>query len=303
VETRGELEVPFQQGTTLAKQGEQVLCHEATLAGQPFAFKRGYTAPVVPVSAVVITRNEERRLGAALESAAFCDEIVVVDCASTDRTREIAEAAGASVTVNSPWPGWVAQRNLAVDKASHDWVLALDADERVSSPLREEIRALQTRGFGAAGYRIPRAAFYQGRWIRATDWYPDPQIRLFDRRHGRWQGHLVHESVVTRGPVASLRSDLEHHPYADLSDHMRKIDLYTTLWARQAHEGGRRFSVADLLIAPFWAFWRNFLIKRGFTLGLAGLTVSAMNAYYTFAKLAKLAEVERGAGSGASIQS
>src|SRR5713101_5943926 len=132
----------------------------------------GYTAHVperTPLSAVVITQDEEARLPAALESVRFCDEVVVVDSGSTDRTLEIARAAGARVLVNSPWPGFVAQRNVAVEAARHDWVLALDADERVTPALREEIQALRARGFDRAGYRIPRAAFYLGRWIRATD--------------------------------------------------------------------------------------------------------------------------------------
>ena len=156
---------------------------------------------MVPLSAVLITKNEEDMLGEAIESVRFCDEIVVVDSGSTDRTRGIARALGARVMVNAPWPGFVAQRNVAVDAARHDWVLALDADERITPDLRDEIQALRQRGFGAAGYRIPRAAFYLGRWIRATDWWPDPQVRLFDRRRARWEGELVHESVRVRGPA------------------------------------------------------------------------------------------------------
>ena len=260
---------------------------------QPVAADQGsYTLSVVPISAVLITKNEELRLPGALDSVRFCDEIVVVDSGSTDRTREIAEAAGARVTVNTPWPGWVAQRNLVVDLASNDWILALDADERVPSDLRTEIESLRSRGFDSAGYRIPRVAFYMSRWIRATDWYPDPQIRLFDRRRARWEGALVHESVRVRGPVGRLRSDMEHHPYQDIAEHMQKIDTYTTLWARQAWEAGRRASLVDLVFAPGFAFLRNVALRRGFILGRAGLTVSTMNAYYTYIKLAKLAEIQ-----------
>jgi glycosyltransferase involved in cell wall biosynthesis len=261
----------------------------------------GYTAQVVewtPLSAVVITQDEEARLPAALESVGFCDEVVVVDSGSTDRTREIAKAAGARVLVNSPWPGFVAQRNVAVEAARHDWVLALDADERVTPALREEIRALRARGFDRAGYRIPRAAFYLGRWIRATDWYPDPQIRLFDRTRGRWEGALVHESVSVRGPVGRLRSDLEHYPYEDISHHLRKIDRYTELWAVQAFAAGRRTGVLEMVGSCAWAFLRNYVWKHGFTLGSAGVTVSTLNAYYTYVKLAKLQELARGDGRG-----
>jgi glycosyltransferase involved in cell wall biosynthesis len=248
---------------------------------------------VVPLSAVVITHNEEAQLEEALRSVAFCEEIVVVDSGSTDRTREIAGAAGARVIRNEPWPGFAAQRNVAVDAANHDWVLAIDADERVAAPLREEILALRGRGFACAGYRIPRAAFYLGRWIRGTDWYPDPQVRLFDRRRGRWEGAHVHESVRVRGPVGRLRSDMEHHPYADISDHMRKIDRYTTLWAQQAFEEGRRTNVVEAAANCFWTFFRNYALKRGFLLGQAGFTVSTLNSYYTYTKLAKLLELLR----------
>lgn len=247
---------------------------------------------MVPISAVLITKNEELRLPEALESVRFCDEIVVVDSGSTDRTREIAGAAGARVAVNTPWPGWVAQRNLVVDLASNDWILALDADERVPQALQKEIESLRARGFDHAGYRIPRVAHYMSSWIRATDWYPDPQIRLFDRRRARWEGALVHESVQVRGSIGRLRSDMQHHPYQDISEHMKKIDTYTTLWAQQAWEAGRRASLLDLVFAPGFAFLRNMALKRGFILGRAGLTVSTMNAYYTYIKLAKLAEIQ-----------
>jgi glycosyltransferase involved in cell wall biosynthesis len=248
---------------------------------------------MVPLSAVLITRNEEDTLGDAIESVRFCDEIVVVDSGSTDRTQEIAREKGARVLVNAPWPGFVAQRNVAVDEARHDWVLALDADERITEELREEIQELRRRGFTAAGYRIPRAAFYLGRWIRATDWWPDPQVRLFDRRRARWEGELVHESVKVRGPLLRLRSYMAHFPYRNVSDHLDKIDRYTTLWAQQMHAAGRRVRTLDLLFAPNWAFFRNYVLKGGLRLGRAGLTISVLNSYYTYLKLAKLEEIER----------
>jgi glycosyltransferase involved in cell wall biosynthesis len=247
---------------------------------------------------VLIAQNEETKIADALASVAFCDEIVVVDAGSVDRTREIAEGAGARVIVNTPWPGFVTQRNFAVGAARHDWIVALDADERITPSLRDEIQALRREGFVRAGYRIPRVALYLGRWIRATDWYPDPQIRLFDRRLGRWEGSLVHESVRVRGEVGRLRCEMEHHPYDDVSAHMRKIDRYTTLWALQAHEAGRRTGTLELALSPAWAFLRNYVLKGGVRLGRAGLTVSAMNSYYTYTKLAKLDELARHDGPG-----
>jgi glycosyltransferase involved in cell wall biosynthesis len=247
---------------------------------------------VVPLSAVLIAQNEEKTIEDAVRSVAFCDEIVLVDSGSSDRTRELAEAAGARVIVNAPWPGFVAQRDLATRAARHDWVLALDADERVSDALREEIESLRKAGYEAAGYRMPRVAFYLGRTIRGTDWYPDWQVRLFDRRRAAWQGDLVHESVVVRGPVARLRGELEHQPYADISDHLRKIDSYTTLWARQAHAAGRGSSLLHVSAGAGWAFFRNYVLKRGFMLGSVGLLVSVLNTHYTFVKLAKLRELD-----------
>jgi glycosyltransferase involved in cell wall biosynthesis len=246
---------------------------------------------VIPLSAVLIAQNEERTIAGALESVSFCDEIVLVDSGSSDATREIATAAGARVVQNAPWPGFVAQRDFAVRAARHDWVLALDADERVGAQLREEIRSLRESGFAYAGYRIPRVAFYVGRWIRGTDWYPDWQVRLFDRTRAAWQGDLVHESVGVRGPVGRLCGELEHHPYADIADHMRKIDSYTTLWAQQARASGRSSNVVDMAAGASWAFFRNYVLRRGFLLGSAGFIISVLNTYYTFAKLAKLREL------------
>jgi glycosyltransferase involved in cell wall biosynthesis len=249
---------------------------------------------VTPLSAVIITHNEEEKIGAALASVAFCDEVVVVDGGSTDRTRDIALAAGARVVENVPWPGFAEQRNVAVRAARYDWILAVDADERVTPPLREEIQALRTAGFTASGYRIPRVAHYLGRWIRGTDWYPDRQLRLFDRRRGGWTGSLIHESVKVEGRVGRLKGDLEHFTYADISDHMATIDRYTTLWARQAHGEGRRATGLHAPLAATWAFVRNYLVRGGFLLGEVGLTVSMLNSYYTFVKMAKLREIQTG---------
>jgi glycosyltransferase involved in cell wall biosynthesis len=246
---------------------------------------------VQPLSAVLIAQDEERHIEGALASVAFCDEVVVVDSGSTDRTREVAQAAGARVLVNAPWPGFVAQRDFAVRAARHDWVLALDADERVGPALRDEILRLRAAGFAEAGYRIPRVAHYLGCWVRGTDWYPDWQVRLFDRRRAAWQGDLVHESVGVHGPVGRLRGDMEHYPYADIADHLRKIDSYTTLWARQAYAAGRRSNVVDMTAGAVWAFVRNYGLKRGVLLGSAGFIVSVLNTHYTFVKLAKLREL------------
>jgi glycosyltransferase involved in cell wall biosynthesis len=248
---------------------------------------------VTPLSAVLITRDEEHNLPAALRSLAFCDEMVVLDSGSADRTRELAAAAGARVELGTPWPGFLEQRSRATALARHDWVLALDADERVTPALRDEIEGLRQRGFDRAGYRIPRVAHYLGRWIRGTDWYPDTQLRLFDRRQGRWTGAHVHESVSVDGPVGRLRGELEHYPYRNLAEHLQTIDRYTTLWARQSREAGRRARPLETLLTPSWTFFRSYLLRGGFRLGWPGFAVSALGAHYTFVKLAKLRESER----------
>jgi len=245
------------------------------------------------VSAVIVAQDEERLVEGAIRSAAFCEEVVVVDGGSRDATVRLAEAAGARVVSHAPWPGFVAQKNFAVEAARHDWVLSLDADERIGDGLRTEIEALRAAGFAAAGYRIPRVAFHLGRWIRGTDWYPDPQLRLFDRRRGRWEGKLVHESVRVHGTVGRLRGEIEHHPYTDLDDHVATVRRYAALWAEQADEAGRRTGPAEIVAASLGAFVRNYLLRGGLRLGTAGLLVSGVNTFYVFLKLSLLLERRR----------
>jgi glycosyltransferase involved in cell wall biosynthesis len=242
------------------------------------------------LSAVLIAGNEEKNLPDALDSVSFCDEVLVMDSGSTDGTLDIARKWGARIEIRTPWPGFVKQRTAATEAARHDWVLALDADERVTPPLRTQIEEARREGFPCAGYRIPRVARYLGTWIRGTDWYPDRQLRLYDRTRGRWEGKLVHESFKSQGPVGVLTGEIEHHPYRDVSHHVRKIDSYTSLWAEQVFEEGRRCGPLEGLGASYWAFFRNYVLKKGFALGEAGLTVSVLNAYYTYLKFVKLRE-------------
>jgi glycosyltransferase involved in cell wall biosynthesis len=200
-------------------------------------------------------------------------EIVVLDSESTDDTVAIARRFTSRVSVR-PWPGYVAQKNQAAAEASHDWILSLDADERVSPELAAEIRGLMQREPEAAGFRVPRVTFHLGRWIRSTDWYPDYQLRLYDRRRARWAGRHVHESVAADGPVATLRCELRHYAYRDLSHHLQTMDRYTTLAARQMWEDGRRAGWTDLALHPPLAFLRNYVLKAGVRDGLPGLIIS-----------------------------
>lgn len=249
---------------------------------------------MIPVSAALITLDEERNLGPCLDSVAFCDEIVVVDAGSSDGTLAMAEAAGARIVRTDSWPGFVEQKNRALDEARYDWVLSVDADERVTPRLRREVERLRSNGFDAEGYRVPRVAYYLGRWLRGTDWYPDYQLRLMDRRRARWDGAYVHESPRIDGRVRKLRGELEHLPYADVAEHLETIDRYTTLWAQQSYESGYRTGPLHMVGVTLFAFVRNYLLRRGFGYGVPGLVVSGLNTFYTFTKMAKLMELQRG---------
>ena len=244
------------------------------------------------LSVTVITKNESANIARALESVSWADEILVVDSHSTDDTTAIARRYTNRVVLRD-WEGYSAQKNHAAAIASHDWILSLDADERVSGPLAEEIRALLGRDPASPGYRIPRISHYLGRWIRTTYFYPDHQVRLYDRRAARWQARRVHESVTVDGAVGTLRHHLEHFPYRDIAHHLQTIDRYTTLAAADLLEQGRRAGWSDLAVHPGLAFLRNYLLRGGIRDGLAGLVISTLNAYYVFVKYAKLWEAGR----------
>lgn len=248
------------------------------------------------LTVTVITRNESAHIAAALQSVAWADEIVVVDSRSTDDTVDIARQYATRVEVRD-WPGYSAQKNYAAQLASHDWILSLDADERVTPELAHEIRSLLDGTPASPGYRVPRVAWYLGRWIRSTDWYPDYQLRLYDRRAGRWNGRLVHESIELQGQPGSLRHELQHYAYRDISHHLATIDRYTTLAAEQWLAEGRRTNAFEAAIHPPLAFLRNYLLRRGIAQGGPGFLVSALNSYYVFLKLAKLWELQAANGS------
>jgi len=247
---------------------------------------------VPKLSVTVITRNEEANLGRVLESVAWADDIVVVDSGSTDRTVEVARRFTDRVFVRE-WPGYSAQKNHAATLTRHDWVLSLDADERVTPALADEIRARLAEEPPEKGYRIPRVTWHLGRWIRSTDWYPDFQLRLYDRRVGRWVERHVHESVSVEGRPGTLRGEIEHYAYRDLAHHFETMQRYTDLAARQMGEEGRRTGLVGLAVHPPLAFLRNYVLRGGFKDGVPGLIVSGMNAFYVFLKLAKLWELQR----------
>lgn len=249
------------------------------------------------VSVTIITLNEAAHIGAAIDSAAWADEVLVVDSGSSDGTIDIARAKGATVLCRD-WSGYVDQKNYAAERAANDWILSLDADERITPALAAEIRGLLSTEPPARGYRLPRVTYHLGRWVRTTDFYPDFQTRLYDRRAARWRGKYVHESVVVDGAVGRLRNELEHYSFRNLRDQLDRINHYTTLAARQMHEAGRRAGPLDLVVHPPAAFLRNYVLRRGILDGWAGLTISVMNAYSVFLKFAKLWEIQRAQRSG-----
>jgi glycosyltransferase involved in cell wall biosynthesis len=238
------------------------------------------------ISATIITRNEERNLPRAIESLRCCDEILVVDSGSTDRTVEIAERFGARV-LEANWRGYAGQKNYASDQALHDWVLSIDADEALSEDLEGEIWALKKRGPAYDAYTLPRMAQYLGRWILHSGWYPDRKIRLFDRRKARWVGDYVHESVMSEGRVGALEGNLLHYTCQSLSEHMRTMNGYTTLAAEELAARRQRVTYGDLLFKPPWTFFKTYVLQRGFRDGVEGLAIAYMAALYTFLKYAK----------------
>jgi glycosyltransferase involved in cell wall biosynthesis len=248
---------------------------------------------VPKLTVTVITRNEAANIEAALASVVWADEVIVIDAESTDDTAAIARRRSTRVEVR-PWPGYSAQKNYAASLAAHDWILSLDADERVSPALAAEIQSLLRSEPAHRGYRVPRLSHYLGRWIRGTDWYPDYQLRLYDRRAGAWNGRAVHESVALEGAPGRLSNDLQHFPYRDISHHLQTIDRYTTLAADELRAQGRTPTIAGVVLHPPFAFLRNYILRGGFRSGSAGLAVSILNSYYVFVKLAKAWEPPAG---------
>lgn len=250
--------------------------------------------PLPPLSACIIAHNEADRIADCLDSLAFCDEILVVDSGSTDDTVAICQARGARVLYR-PFDGFQAQKQYAVEQARHDWILSLDADERVSPALRAAILAERARGFARAGYRFDRLSEYFGRFLRHGNPYPDRQLRLFDRRRGGWNAHRqIHERVVVEGPVGHLPGPLLHHPYRSFLQLLDKKQKYARMMAEHEHARGRRARVSKLLLAPAWRFLRGYVLRGGFRDGVPGLIESLVSANYVAQKTIMLWLLEHG---------
>jgi glycosyltransferase involved in cell wall biosynthesis len=251
------------------------------------------------LSAVIITRNESARLRACLESLAFADEIVVVDSGSTDDTVALARSCGAKVTVTPDWPGFGPQKNRALDLARCDWVLSIDADERVTPELRASIQAAMLEG-GFDAWRISRRSSFCGQFMKHSGWYPDRVVRLVRRGSARFSDALVHEKLEVRGPVGDLRGELLHESYADLEAVLSKIDRYSSAGAEQLRQKGVRGTLAKALGHGAWAFVRTYLVKSGFRDGRLGFVLALTNAQETYYRYLKLWLLQRQGSAAAA---
>lgn len=238
------------------------------------------------ISACIIARNEEKNIRRAVESVKWADEIIVVDSESSDRTREIAENLGARVLVQK-WLGFSRQKQFAVGQAENEWIFSLDADEEVSEKLRDEILRLKTAARTADGYKIPRLAIYMNRPIRHGGWYPDWQLRFFDRTKGKWKDVLIHESVEMSDDarIEKLTGDILHYSVENAAEHNRMIaERYAPLAAEQMFAAGKRTSVVKIVFAGWFAFVRAYFLKLGFLDGFAGFCIAYFAAHHAFLK-------------------
>ena len=250
--------------------------------------------PALTLSVILITKNESARIDACLASVAFADEWIVVDSGSSDDTCERACAFGATVLATSDWPGFGAQKQRALDRASGRWVLAIDADERVTPELAESIRgAVAASEGGPAAYELSRLSSFCGRWIRHGDWFPDRVLRLFQRGRARYSSDRVHERVIAEGPVGRLEGDLLHLTMPTLEDALAKMNRYSSEGAAQAVAAGKQAGLLSALLHAKWAFLRAYVLRRGFLDGAAGFTLAAYIAEGTWWRYRKMTELAR----------
>lgn len=250
------------------------------------------------VSAFVITFNEELHIRACLESLLFCDEIIVIDSFSTDKTVEIAESMGAQV-IQREWPGYRKQKAFGLSQVSSKWVINLDADERISPELRKSIlEVLKTEksspsGDDLAGYSINRVVYHLGRWWRSGGWYPEYRLRFFKKESVEWGGRDPHEKPIPKGKVDRLQGELHHYTYKSLEDQFQRLSKFATVAAEEAFSEGKRVGFLGILLKPLVRMFKFYFIKLGFREGTAGLVVCIAEGMYTFMKYAKLWELSK----------
>ena len=248
------------------------------------------------ISAAIIAHNEEKNIKEAIESLSFADEIVVVDSESTDRTRDLSSDAGARVIVQE-WLGFGRQKQFAVDNCENEWIFSLDADERVSKDLQDTILELKTRSANelADGYRVSRLSYYMEQPIKHCGWYPDWQLRFFDKNKGRWKDLLVHESVEMKpgARVEKLRKDILHFTIKNAAHHHQMIgERYAPLAAKQMYESGTKTSRFRVRTAGVSAFLQSYILKAGFLDGFPGFCISKFAAHHAYLKHLLLLEIQ-----------
>lgn len=240
------------------------------------------------LSVIIITKNEAQNIGGCIRSVSFADQVLVVDSGSSDNTAAIAREAGATVIETTDWPGFGHQKNRALNAASGEWILSVDADERITAELRDEILAAITQQDHTA-FMVPRLSSFCGSFIRHSGWYPDRIVRLFRRDTGRFSDDLVHEKVVLTGlRPAHLRNHIIHYSYPDDDTYLRKLQQYSSLGAEQAFQSGKRCGLSSAILHGIAAFIRSFVFKRGFLDGRAGVMVAICSAESSYHKYFKL---------------
>lgn len=243
------------------------------------------------LSVVIITHNEEDNIKECLESVQWADEIIVVDSDSTDKTEEICMAFGVHF-IKEPWKGFALQKNSAIEKATQNWILSLDADERVTPELRAEITAVLGNNNPKDGYFIARKNFFLGRWIKRCGWYPDYNLRLFQKGKGLFGIREVHEAVKLNGAAGHLKSPMEHHTYKSLGDFMKRLDRYSTLAAQEMLKEKKTYGILHIVFRPLFTFISMYFLRLGFLEGYYGFILSVLYAFYTFLKYTKLRELQ-----------
>ncbi len=246
------------------------------------------------LACVVITKNEERNITDCLASIRWADDIIVIDAESNDKTVELARVCGARVSVR-PWPGFGLQKNFGMAQASSDWILILDADERVTEELRGEMKdCIEGWRPGApVAYRVPRRNFFYGAWVRGGSVYPDYQVRLFRRGIAEYNDVAVHENLIVDGEIGTLAGHLDHYTERRIQDHFRKFGLYTTLAAQEKAKTTRTVGFTHLFFRPLVTLVKTYVLKQGFRDGARGLIVCVFASMYTFVKYAKLWDATR----------
>jgi len=243
------------------------------------------------ISACVTAGNEEHKIAACLASLSWCDEIVVVDSYSKDKTYEISKQF-TSMVFQHEWEGYIAQKNYIRTLAHYPWIFFVDADEVVSKNLQSEIEQEFERGpEEIVGYQFPRMVYYLGKWIRHGEWYPDTKLRLFLKDRGHSEGQEPHDRVFVDGPVKTLHAPLYHFTYDNMTDHIHTLNRFSSISANEKFNRGNKFRWTDLLFRPPWRFIKSYILKRGFMEGRQGLIIAIMSSYGVFIKYAKLMEL------------